>query len=434
MLRQVLFSGFHLNRKEATVFKVLTLNNISPVGLQRLDPESYDLEADQAEADVILVRSAKMHDMELPQTLKAVGRAGAGVNNIPIAKLSERGVPVFNTPGANANAVKELVVAGMLLSARNLVQSWDYTRKLEQSGDVLNKEVEAAKKQFAGHELPGRTLGVIGLGAIGRQVAKVALDLGMKVIGFDPGLTVSGAWQLPAEIVQAVSDEGRVHAALAEPLLLEGKQAEDVVGQAAELSDAPGRPGPDLGGDEMDDAAAPGFGQSADGEVGRGRVHGDVERRPVAVHPGLDPLVDASVLADLLKAGHAHDGVVAGAFDDGRAGGLHSGPAPGEDGQVGASAPELGDDGRGVVVARGLKRGEEHGARRGVVGVRLGHRRSQGRRPGHVNVSGRPVGVKLVGGVRSRRPGARARGCVRGRWRWRAETRGWAGGRLARSS
>ncbi|HAC34696.1 MAG TPA: 3-phosphoglycerate dehydrogenase [Gammaproteobacteria bacterium] len=187
------------------MFKVLTLNNISPVGLQRLDPESYDLEADQAEADVILVRSAKMHDMELPQTLKAVGRAGAGVNNIPIAKLSERGVPVFNTPGANANAVKELVVAGMLLSARNLVQSWDYTRKLEQSGDVLNKEVEAAKKQFAGHELPGRTLGVIGLGAIGRQVAKVALDLGMKVIGFDPGLTVSGAWQLPAEIVQAAS-------------------------------------------------------------------------------------------------------------------------------------------------------------------------------------------------------------------------------------
>lgn len=187
------------------MFKVLTLNNISPVGLQRLDPENYDLEADQAETDVILVRSAKMHDMELPQTLKAVGRAGAGVNNIPIAKLSERGVPVFNTPGANANAVKELVVAGMLLSARNLVQSWDYTRKLEQSGDLLNKEVESAKKQFAGHELPGRTLGVIGLGAIGRQVAKVALDLGMKVIGFDPGLTVSGAWQLPAEIVQAAS-------------------------------------------------------------------------------------------------------------------------------------------------------------------------------------------------------------------------------------
>ncbi len=187
------------------MFKVLTLNNISPAGLQRLDPESYDMEGEAENAEVILLRSAKMHDMALPSTLKVVGRAGAGVNNIPVDKFSALGIPVFNTPGANANAVKELVVAGMLLSARNLLQSWEYTGNLSSEGDALNKEVEAAKKQFAGYELPGRTLGVVGLGAIGRQVARVALDLGMKVIGFDPGLTVEGAWQLPAEIVQAAS-------------------------------------------------------------------------------------------------------------------------------------------------------------------------------------------------------------------------------------
>jgi len=173
--------------------------------LQRLEPDSYDLEATPAEAEVILLRSANMHEMEIPSGLKAVGRAGAGVNNIPVDQFSAHGIPVFNTPGANANAVKELVVAGLLISARNLVQSWDFTRQLSSAGADLNKEVEAAKKQFAGYELPGRTLGVVGLGAIGRQVARVALDLGMKVIGFDPGLTISGAWQLPAEIVQAAS-------------------------------------------------------------------------------------------------------------------------------------------------------------------------------------------------------------------------------------
>lgn len=187
------------------MFKVITLNNISPTGLQRLEPDVYDLEASPEEAEVILLRSANMHDMAIPAGLKAVGRAGAGVNNIPVDKFSGLGIPVFNTPGANANAVKELVVAGLLMSARNLVQSWDYTRQLTSAGADLNKEVEAAKKQFAGHELPGRTLGVVGLGAIGRQVARVALDLGMKVIGYDPGLTIAGAWQLPAEIVQAAS-------------------------------------------------------------------------------------------------------------------------------------------------------------------------------------------------------------------------------------
>ncbi|MEL0082806.1 MAG: phosphoglycerate dehydrogenase [Gammaproteobacteria bacterium] len=187
------------------MFKVITLNNISPVGLQRLEPEIYDMEATLEEADVILLRSANMHEMDIPATVKAVGRAGAGVNNIPVDQFSDQGIPVFNTPGANANAVKELVVAGLLMSARNLVQSWDYTRQLNAAGAELNTQVEAAKKQFAGYELPGRTLGVVGLGAIGRQVARVALDLGMRVIGYDPGLTISGAWQLPAEIVQAAS-------------------------------------------------------------------------------------------------------------------------------------------------------------------------------------------------------------------------------------
>ncbi|RLA08147.1 MAG: 3-phosphoglycerate dehydrogenase [Gammaproteobacteria bacterium] len=187
------------------MFKVNTLNNISPVGLQRLEPDTYDLEGSLEDAEVVLLRSANMHEMEIPAGLKAVGRAGAGVNNIPVDQFSAVGIPVFNTPGANANAVKELVVAGMLLSARNLVQSWDYTRQLTSAGSELSKEVEAAKKQFAGYELPGRTLGVVGLGAIGRQVAKVAIDLGMKVIGYDPGLTISGAWQLSGEILQAAS-------------------------------------------------------------------------------------------------------------------------------------------------------------------------------------------------------------------------------------
>ena len=144
-----------------------------------------------------------MHDMAIPPTLKAVGRAGAGVNNIPVDKMSEHGVAVFNAPVANANAVKELVLAGMLIGCRNLCQAWDYARNLEGSDEEIHKAVEAGKKQFAGFELPGRTLGVIGLGAIGRYVANAALDLGMKVIGYDPGITVEGAWKLSSEVEKA---------------------------------------------------------------------------------------------------------------------------------------------------------------------------------------------------------------------------------------
>ena len=184
-------------------FRVLTLNNIASEGLDRLPRERYEVGADLADPHAILVRSYKMHDMEIPASLCAVGRAGAGVNNIPVSKLSELGIPVFNAPGANANAVKELVIAGVLLAARNLVLAWDYVRHLEGDDDELARAVEAAKKQFVGYELPGRTLGVVGLGAIGVQVANAALELGMSVIGYDPKITVERAWQLSSGVKQA---------------------------------------------------------------------------------------------------------------------------------------------------------------------------------------------------------------------------------------
>lgn len=189
------------------MYKVLTLNNISPIGLDQLSRDRYSVVSETDEPEIILLRSYNMHDMALPDSLEAVGRAGAGVNNIPIDRLSARGIPVFNTPGANANAVKELVVAGMLLAARNIPAAWDYTRQLSGDGETVGKAVEAGKKQFAGYELPGRTLGVVGLGYIGRQVANVALSLGMKVIGYDPGITVEGAWQLSAGVEQAPNVE-----------------------------------------------------------------------------------------------------------------------------------------------------------------------------------------------------------------------------------
>lgn len=185
--------------------KILTLNNIALVGLERLPRDKYEIASEIQNPDAILLRSFKMHDMAIPASLKAVGRAGAGVNNIPVDKMSARGIPVFNAPGANANAVKELVLAGMLMACRNIPGAWDFARQLEGSDAEINKAVEAGKKNFAGFELPGRTLGVIGLGAIGRNVANMAISLGMKVIGYDPGLTVEGAWQLSANVEKAVS-------------------------------------------------------------------------------------------------------------------------------------------------------------------------------------------------------------------------------------
>lgn len=187
------------------MYTVVTLNNIASIGLDRLPGDQYQVSGDAADPDVILVRSANMHQREIPASLKAVGRAGAGVNNIPVAQMSERGIPVFNAPGANANAVKELVVAGLVLACRQICDAWDFARNLDGSDEELHKAVEAGKKRFAGFELPGRTLSVIGLGAIGRLVANAGVSLGMNVVGFDPGLTVEGAWQLSSAVRKARS-------------------------------------------------------------------------------------------------------------------------------------------------------------------------------------------------------------------------------------
>jgi D-3-phosphoglycerate dehydrogenase len=184
------------------MFKVLTLDNIAVAGLRHFPRERYEIASEISHPDAIILRSHNMHDMEIPATVVAVGRAGAGINNIPVDELSKRGVPVFNTPGANANAVKELVVAGMLIGARNICSARDYVKTLTEEGAVLNKAVESGKKQFVGFELPGKTLGVIGLGAIGVEVANIALALGMKVVGFDPAITVRRAWQLSSGVQQ----------------------------------------------------------------------------------------------------------------------------------------------------------------------------------------------------------------------------------------
>ena len=187
--------------------KILTLNNISVAGLDRLPRDNYEVSSECSAPDAIILRSYKMHDMDIAGSLKAVGRAGAGTNNIPIDKMSAKGVAVFNAPGANANAVKELVIAGMLIGCRNLCQAWNYTRNLEGDNAKISKAVEQGKKDYAGFELPGKTLGVVGLGAIGRYVANAALDLGMNVIGYDPGITVEGAWQLSSTVQKAASIE-----------------------------------------------------------------------------------------------------------------------------------------------------------------------------------------------------------------------------------
>lgn len=186
--------------------KILTLNAISARGLARL-PRHYVVGGDVAEPDAILLRSANMHEMDIPAAVRAIGRAGAGTNNIPVKKLSERGVPVFNAPGANANAVKELVIAGMLMGARNLVPALTFVESLSGTDEAMHKATEAGKKAFAGIELPGRTLGVIGLGAIGSHVAEAAIKLGMNVVGFDPAITVDAAWRLPSQVKRAENVE-----------------------------------------------------------------------------------------------------------------------------------------------------------------------------------------------------------------------------------
>jgi D-3-phosphoglycerate dehydrogenase len=187
------------------MYKILTLNNISVAGLDRLPRDTYEVASEIAHPDAILLRSHKMHGMSIPETVKAIGRAGAGVNNIPVAEMTEKGIPVFNAPGANANAVKELVLAGALLAARNLGQAWRFATGLSGDDSVISKQVESGKKNFVGFELPGRTMGVIGLGAIGVKVANACRALGMNVIGYDPTITVQSAWKLASEVEQALS-------------------------------------------------------------------------------------------------------------------------------------------------------------------------------------------------------------------------------------
>ena len=187
------------------LFKVLVLNQISANGLKRLPAANYVIGKDIADPDAVLVRSADMHAMEIPPAVKAIGRAGAGTNNIPVKAMSARGVPVFNAPGANANAVKELVLAGMLIAARNLVPANRFVEKLDPAAPDLDKQVEDGKKNFAGYELAGQTLGIIGLGKIGCLVADAAIKLGMNVLGYDPEITVDAAWSLPAQVKKASS-------------------------------------------------------------------------------------------------------------------------------------------------------------------------------------------------------------------------------------
>src|SRR6202050_3165815 len=186
-------------------YRILTLNDISPRGLARLPRERYEVGPDVAAPDAILLRSADLHGRSISSGVRAIGRAGVGVNNIPVAELSRRGIPVFNAPGANANAVKELVLAGLLLAARNIATAWLFAKGLSGDDESIELAVEKGKKSFVGFELPGRTLGVVGLGAVGVEVANSALALGMQVLGYDPQITVQRAWQLAASVEQARS-------------------------------------------------------------------------------------------------------------------------------------------------------------------------------------------------------------------------------------
>ncbi len=187
------------------MFKIQTLNKISSKGLDLLPHENYEYASEFRNPDAIIVRSQKMHDMELPESLKAIGRAGAGVNNIPLEKCSERGIVVFNAPGANANSVKEIVIAALLLTSRRIIQGINWAKSLAGKGDQVPGLIEKGKKDYAGPEIKGKKLGVIGLGAIGVMVANDTHALGMEVSGFDPFLSVESAWGLSRSIKKAIS-------------------------------------------------------------------------------------------------------------------------------------------------------------------------------------------------------------------------------------
>lgn len=187
------------------MFKIKTYNAISPLGLEQFPNDLYQVGTDIKNPDAIILRSHDMHAETIPDSVTAIGRAGAGVNNIPVEKFSHLGIPVFNAPGANANAVKELVLTGMFLACRNICNAWQYTKSLDASDAALAKQIEAGKKQFKGYELPGKVLGVIGLGAIGTKIANAASTLGMHVVGFDPSITVTHAWELSSDVKAARS-------------------------------------------------------------------------------------------------------------------------------------------------------------------------------------------------------------------------------------
>lgn len=188
------------------MYKILTLNKISKTGLEHFS-DNYQYSDDMKDADAIMVRSASMHDMELDKSVLAIARAGAGVNNIPLDKCSEKGIVVFNTPGANANAVKELVLSSLFMSSRKINEGITFAQSLKGQGEMVTKLVEKGKSNFAGPEIKGKTLGVIGLGAIGLQVANTAVKLGMQVFGFDPFLSVDSAWGLSSRVKHALSME-----------------------------------------------------------------------------------------------------------------------------------------------------------------------------------------------------------------------------------
>lgn len=192
------------------MFKIMTLNKISPVGLRELPLELYEVSSEILHPDAIIVRSYDLNKMELPESLKAIARAGVGVNNIPVKKCTERGIVVFNTPGANANSVKELVLAGLFLSSRKIVQGINWAKTLVGKGDEVPMIIEKNKSKFAGPEIKGKKLGVIGLGAVGVAVANDALALGMEVTGYDPFISVESAWHLSKEIRRATGFEALI--------------------------------------------------------------------------------------------------------------------------------------------------------------------------------------------------------------------------------
>ena len=187
------------------MFNILTLNKIAEAGINCFDKDTYNVSGDVEKPDGILVRSASLHEMEFPKSLKAIARAGAGVNNIPLDRCSGEGIVVFNTPGANANAVKELVIAGLIISSRRIIDAVQWVNTLKDKGEEVPKLVEKGKSQFAGPEIKGKTLGVIGLGAIGVLVANSARRLGMEVYGYDPYLSVDSAWGLSSSVHRAAS-------------------------------------------------------------------------------------------------------------------------------------------------------------------------------------------------------------------------------------